>query len=74
MQIHFTPEEEALLSKIATHAGTDPEQMVKKAALRLLEEDARFCSAVQKGVAEADRGELISEEDMDARVKRMLKR
>jgi predicted transcriptional regulator len=72
MEIHFTPEEEELLSKIATQAGTDPEQMVKDAALRLLEEDARFRAAVEKGIAEADRGELIDEEDMDARVKRML--
>ena len=74
MEIHFTPEEEALLSKIATHIGTDPEQMIKDAALRLLEEDARFLDAVQRGIAEADRGELIDEEEMDRRVKRMLQR
>ena len=74
MEIHFTPEEEALLSKIATHIGTDPEQMIKDAALRLLEEDARFLDAVQRGIADADRGELIDEEEMDGRVKRMLQR
>jgi len=74
MEIHFTPEEEALLSKIATHIGTDPEQMIKDAALRLLEEDARFLDAVQRGIADADRGELIDEEEMDRRVKRMLQR
>lgn len=72
MEIHFTPEEEALLSKIANHTGTAPEQMVKIAALRLLEEDARFRAAVQKGIAEADRGDLIDEEEMEERVKRML--
>ena len=72
MEIHFTPEEEALLSKIASHVGTNPEQMVKNAALRLLEEDSRFRAAVEKGIAEADRGELIDEEEMDRRVKRML--
>lgn len=72
MEIHFTPEEEALLSKIASHVGTDPEQIVKNAALRLLEEDARFLAAVEKGMAEAERGELIDEEEMDARVQRML--
>jgi predicted transcriptional regulator len=72
MEINFTPEEEAQLSKIASHVGTDPEQMVKDAALRLLEEDARFLAALEKGLAEADRGELIDEEEMDKRVKRML--
>lgn len=74
MQIHFTPEEEARLVQIAIHAGTDPETMVKDAALRLLEEDAQFLAAVRKGIAEADRGELIDEEEMDARIRRMLER
>jgi uncharacterized protein (DUF433 family) len=37
-------------------------------------EDARFRSAVQEGIAEAEQGDLIDEEEMDARVKRMLKR
>lgn len=74
MEIHFTPEEESLLSKIATHAGVDPEQMVKDAALRLLDEDAHFRAALEKSLAQADRGEFISEEEMDARVKRMLER
>lgn len=72
MEIHFTPEEEALLSKIATHAGTNPEQMVRNAALQLIQEDARFLAAVEKGMAEAERGELIDEEEVDARVRKML--
>jgi len=38
VEIHFTPEEEAQLAQIATNAGTDPEQLVKDTALRLLEE------------------------------------
>ena len=33
-----------------------------------------FSAAVRKGLAEADRGELIEEEEMDQRVKRMLKK
>lgn len=74
MQIHFTPEEEARLSQIATHAGIGPEQMVKDAALRLLDEDAGFRAAIRKGIAEADRGELIDEQEMDVRLKRMLQR
>jgi len=48
--------------------------MVKDAALRLLEEDAQFLAAVRKGIAEADRGELIDKEEMDARIRWMLER
>jgi hypothetical protein len=40
--VHLTPEQEAQLSQIASHAGTDTERLVKDAALRLLERDARF--------------------------------
>src|SRR5437879_5217599 len=49
MEVHFTPEQEAQLSEIATKAGTDPERLVKDATLRLLEEDVRFRAAVARG-------------------------
>jgi predicted transcriptional regulator len=70
MEVHFTPEQETQLSQIATHAGTDAERLVKDAALRLLQEEARFRAAVREGVAQADRGEFIEEEEMDARLAR----
>ena len=72
MQVRFTPEEEARLAKIATQEGVDPEELVKAAALRLLKDDAQFRAGVQKGIEQADRGEFIEEEEMDARVKRMF--
>lgn len=72
MEIHFTPEQEARLAQIATTAGTDTERLVKEAALRLLEEDARFRAAVREGVAQADQGKLIEEREMDTRLERML--
>ena len=71
-EVHFTPEQEAQLSQVASHAGTDAERLVKDAALRLLEQDARFRAAVGEGVAQADREEFIEEEKMDARIERML--
>jgi hypothetical protein len=37
MEVHFTPEQEAQLSRIATHDGMDIEHFVKEAALRLVE-------------------------------------
>jgi predicted transcriptional regulator len=46
---------------------------VKDAALRLLEKDARFRAAVREGIAQADRGEFIEEEEMDVRFERMLR-
>ena len=55
MEVHFTSEQEEQLSQIATNAGTDAEQLVKAAALRLLEQDAHFRATVREGIAQADR-------------------
>jgi predicted transcriptional regulator len=73
MEVHFTPEQEAQLAQIATKKGTDAARLVKDAALRLLEEDARFRAAVREGIAEADRGEFVEEEEMNARLEQMLR-
>lgn len=73
MELHFTPEQEAQLARIATQEGTDAEKLVREAALRLLEEDARFRAAVKKGIAQADRGEFIEQEEMDRRLEQMLR-
>jgi hypothetical protein len=40
--------------------------------LRLLEQAARFRAAVWEGVAQAEREEFIEEQEMDARIERML--
>jgi hypothetical protein len=39
MEVHFTPDQEAQLVRVATSAGTDPERLVKDAALRLVEDE-----------------------------------
>ena len=73
MELHFTPEQEAQLTQIATQEGTDAERLVKDAALRLLEEDACFLGALREGIAQADRGEFIEEVEIDARLEQMLR-
>ena len=73
MHVRFTPEEEARLAKMAKQEGVDPEELVKDAALRLLEDDGRFRADVRKGIEQANRGEFVEEEEMDARVKQMFR-
>jgi predicted transcriptional regulator len=72
MEVHFTPEQDAQLSHIAATAGTDAVRLVKDAALRLLQEDSRFRAAVREGIAEADRGDFIEEDEMNVRLEQML--
>ncbi len=73
MEVHFTPEQEAQLAQRATQVGTAPERLVTKVVARYLDEEARFLVAVEKGIAAAERGEFIEEEEMDARLEAMFK-
>ncbi len=72
MEVHFTPEQEAELNEVAGTEGVDPQAFVKGAALRLLD-DARFRAAVREGIAQADRGEFVPEEEVDALFEQMLR-
>jgi hypothetical protein len=45
MEVRLTPDEEARLAAIAAVLGSDPEQLIKDAALSLLDEDRRFREA-----------------------------
>jgi predicted transcriptional regulator len=73
MEIQFTPEQEAQLVQVAAKAGTAPERVVANVVERYLGEEARFLTAVEKGIAAADRGEFIEEDEMDARLEAMFK-
>ena len=72
MEVHFTPEQQAQLAQIASTAGTNPERLVTDVVVRYLDEKTRFLEAVEKGIAAAERGEFIEEEEMDARLERMF--
>jgi predicted transcriptional regulator len=73
MEVNFTPEQEAQLSQIANHVGTDTEQLVKDAALRLVQDDAEFLAAVRRGIEQANRGEFVSHGEVWANVEKILR-
>jgi predicted transcriptional regulator len=73
MEVHFSPDVETRLRQVASANGKDAEQLVKDAVARMLENQARFIAGVQRGIEQADRGEFIEEEEMDARLEQMLR-
>jgi len=73
MDADFTSEQETQLTRIAAEAGTSPELLVTKVMMRCLDEQTRFLAAVERGIAAADRGDFIEEEEMDARLEAMFK-
>jgi predicted transcriptional regulator len=68
MEVQFTPEQEAQISQLASYNGTPAEQLVKQAALRMVEEDAEIRAGIRQGIEQADRGELIDHDDVKARI------
>lgn len=73
MKVHFSLEQEAQLAQLARRDGkADAGELLKEAALRLLDEDARFRAAVLEGKSYADRGEFIEEDEMDVRFGQLI--
>jgi len=72
MELAITAEQEAHLLQIAEHEGKTPSQLVFDATVGLLEGDRRFRAAVERGIEQADAGEFIEEDEMDARFEKMI--
>jgi predicted transcriptional regulator len=73
MEVQLSAEQQARLAEIASKAGTDPERLAKDVLVRYWDEEAQFLAAVERGIAAAERGEFIEEEEMDLRIERMFK-
>jgi predicted transcriptional regulator len=72
MDVQLTEEQEAQLVRITRTNDTNPEQLIKDAVVRLLEEDAHFHAGVREGIAQADRGDFVEELEMESKLEQML--
>jgi len=68
MQVHFPPELEDKLNRIAAEQGKNSESLVCEAVERLVGYDEWFVCEVEKGIAAADRGELVEHADVLAMI------
>jgi predicted transcriptional regulator len=59
MEVHFNPDLQAKLSRVATQQGRDAETLVLEAVERFVDYDDWFLHEVDKGLAAADRGEFV---------------
>lgn len=73
MELLFSPEEEKKLSQIAAHVGSDSSELVKSTVLRLIQKNDKFLADVRQGIAEADSGQWIEEEEMDVLFEAMIR-
>jgi predicted transcriptional regulator len=72
MEIHLTPEKEALLRQLAERTGQDTAQVVQEAVDRLLDHDTWFIREVEKGQLQAASGDLMEHDEVVARIEKLL--
>jgi predicted transcriptional regulator len=64
MEVRLQPDLEAKLSRLASEQGRDRESLVVEAVERMVNHDEWFIREVEKGLAAADRGEFVEEEEI----------
>lgn len=68
------PEPQATgLASLATRTGRSASELAVEAVDRLLAQENWFDAQVQLGIDQIARGEFLEEEEMDARVARMMR-
>jgi len=64
MEVDFSPDVQAKLSRLAAEQGRDAQSLVQEAVERLVDYDEWIIGQVEKGLAAADRGEFIEHEEV----------
>jgi predicted transcriptional regulator len=72
MEVQLPQHQEARLNDLAARTGRTPDDLIREAVARLLDQDEWFKEQVQVAMDQIARGEFIEEEEMDACVERML--
>ena len=72
MEVHLPQQQETQLNELASRTGRGTDELVQEAVTKLLAHNERFNEQVRVGIDEIARGEFVEEEEMNARVERML--
>ena len=72
MEVSLPQNQESQLNELALKTGRGTDELVREAVARLLALNEWFRQQVQVGIDQIARGEFIEEEEMDARLERML--
>jgi predicted transcriptional regulator len=72
MDIHLDPDLQAKLAKLAAERGRDLEMLAKEAIQRFVDYDEWFIEEVKKGLAQIERGQVLTHEEVGARLEKLL--
>jgi predicted transcriptional regulator len=73
MDLQLPERQTAGLVSLSTRTGRSTGELVAEAVDRLLAQESWFDAQVQLGIDQIARGEFLEEEEMDARVARMIR-
>jgi len=72
MEVILSPDLQAKLTRIAHERGTDAQALAREAIERLIDYDDWFVREVEKGLAQIERGDVLSHEEVGARLEKRL--
>jgi len=72
MEVTLSADLQAKLTRIAQERGTDAEALAREAIERMVDYDDWFMREVEKGLAQIERGETLSHDEVGARLERHL--
>jgi predicted transcriptional regulator len=73
MDLQIPERQAAELASLSTRTGRSADELVVEAVDRLLAQESWFDTQVQLGIDQIARGEFLVEEEMDARVAKMIR-
>jgi len=74
MEVHLTPDQLDQLNKLASSTGRCADELVQEAVDNLLAYNEWFRKEVEVGLAQVRRGELVDDEEVRARIDRIIQR
>jgi predicted transcriptional regulator len=72
MELKLSPELQAKLERVASEQGRDSASLVYEAVERLVDYDAWFTRQVEIGLAQIDRGEVLDDKEVAARMETLI--
>ena len=72
MELTLSPDLQAKLTRIAHQRGVDAQALAREAIERFVDYDDWFVREVEKGLAQIERGEILSHEEVGARLDKCL--
>ena len=72
MEVNLSPELETKLARLASQRGIDAQALARTAIESFVDYDDWFIREVEKGLAQIDRGEVLTHEAVGARLEKHL--